>query len=100
MQVIPSDRELLKRLVTIPEISASGFSAREGLTGSGVTILKGNSYFGSWRVTAGKLVFVASSMGEPNQFVDGIDEAVRHTLLLILRSLQAKQLRKPLRAIA
>lgn len=89
MPAKPSERELLRRLAKIPEIAASGFSAREGLTGSGVTILRGKTYFGSWRITAGQFVFVASNMGEPNQFVANVDEAVRHTLLLILRSLQA-----------
>lgn len=84
----PLDQQLRKSLMNIPEIVASGFSVREGLTGAGVTILKGRTYFGSWRVTAGTLVFVSSSMGDANYFVESVDEAVRHTLLLILRSLQ------------
>ena len=80
----PLDQQLRQSLLDIPEISASGFSVREGLTGAGVTILKGKTYFGSWRVTAGTLVWVSSNMGEANHFVDTVDEAVRHTLLLIL----------------
>ena len=84
----------------IPEIVASGFSVREGLTGAGVTILKGRTYFGSWRVTAGTLVFVSSSMGDANYFVESVDEAVRHTLLLILRSLQQSGRVRSARAMA
>ena len=84
----------------IPEIVASGFSVREGLTGAGVTILKGRTYFGSWRVTAGTLVFVSSSMGDANYFVESVDEAVRHTLLLILRNLEKSGRVRSARAMA
>ncbi len=34
------DRELLQQLTDLPEVALSGFSVREGLAGSGVTILK------------------------------------------------------------
>ncbi len=96
----PLDQQLRKSLMDIPEIVASGFSVREGLTGAGVTILKGRTYFGSWRVTAGTLVFVSSSMGDANYFVESVDEAVRHTLLLILRSLQQSGRVRSARAMA
>lgn len=96
----PLDQQLRKSLMDIPEIVASGFSVREGLTGAGVTILKGRTYFGSWRVTAGTLVFVSSSMGDANYFVESVDEAVRHTLLLILRSLEKSGRVRSARAMA
>ena len=96
----PLDQQLRLSLIDIPEIVASGFSVREGLTGAGVTVLKGRTYFGSWRVTAGSLAFVSSSMGEPNHFVETVDDAVRHTLLLILRSLEQASRVRPARAMA
>jgi hypothetical protein len=98
MLASPLDQQLRKALVEIPEIIASGFSVREGLTGAGVTILKGRTYFGSWRVTAGTLVFVSSSMNDANYFVDSVDEAVRHTLLMILRSLEQSSRVRAVRA--
>jgi hypothetical protein len=99
MLSVPLDHQLRKCLIDIPEISASGFSVREGLSGAGVTVLKGRSYFGSWRVTGDSLVWVSSNMGEANHFVDSVDEAVRHTLLLILRSLEtSSRSRTPVRA--
>lgn len=82
------DCDLLTRLFEIPEVALSGFSARKGLTGSGVTILKGRTYFGSWRVTAGSLAWVSAVPGEPNHFEDTVDEAVRYTMLRILADLQ------------
>ena len=90
----PLDRQLRNSLTEIPEIIASGFSVREGLTGSGVTIFKGRTYFGSWRVTAGTLVWVSSNLGEANYLADTVDEAARHTMLLILRNLQASAVRR------
>jgi hypothetical protein len=82
------DRELLAALSGIPEVAASGFAVRKGLAGTGVTILKGDNYFGSWRVASGDLVWVNAKRWEPNHTVDSVDEAVRHTMLLILRSLE------------
>src|SRR5262249_37573784 len=38
------DRELLQQLADIPEVTLSGFSVREGLAGTGVTVLKGRNY--------------------------------------------------------
>lgn len=82
------DRVLLEKLLDIPEVADSGFSVREGLTGAGVTVLKGRSYYGSWRVTAGTLCWIHASPGSENVFVANVDEALRHTLLTILRSLE------------
>lgn len=91
----PLDRQLLETLAQIPEVDLCGFSAREGLTGAGVTILKGRSYFGSWRVTAGELVWVHSNISEPNHFEQTVDDAVRYTLLLILRNLEITRATRP-----
>jgi hypothetical protein len=100
MLKVSLDQQLRLQLLDIPEIIASDFAVREGLTGAGVTVLKGRTYFGSWRVTAGKLGFVSANMGDSNHFVDTVDEAVRHTLLMILRSLEQTQKFRPLRAMA
>jgi hypothetical protein len=94
------DHQLRISLMEIPEIAGSGFSVREGLTGSGVTLLKGRTYFGSWRVTARSLVFVSADMGETNYVADTADAAVRHTMLLILTDLRETYLRRPLQACA
>lgn len=82
------DSELLTRLFEIPEVALSGFTARKGLTGSGTTILKGRTYFGSWRVTAGSLAWVSAVPGEANHFEDTVDDALRYTMLRILSDLQ------------
>ena len=81
------DGELLSQLSEIPEVGLTGFTAREGLAG-GVTILRRGNYFGSWRVSAGELVWVHANLSEPSQFVASVDEAVRYTLLLILRNIE------------
>lgn len=88
MSLLPLDRQLLDSLSQIDEVELSGFSAREGLTGSGVTVLRGRTYFGSWRVTAGTLVWSFASSGAQNHFESTVDGAVRHTLLLILKNLE------------
>lgn len=82
------DGELLARLFDIPEVALSGFTSRKGLTGSGVTILKGRTYFGSWRVTAGSLAWVSAVPGEPSHFEDTVDDALRYTMMRILFDLQ------------
>jgi hypothetical protein len=82
------DRELLSALSEIPEVTLGGFTVREGLAGTGVTVLKGRNYFGSWRLAAGELVWVHANLAEPNYTVESVGEAVRHTLLLILRNLE------------
>lgn len=98
MLSVSLDKQLHQTLLDIPEIGSAGFAVREGLTGAGVTVLKGRTYFGSWRVTAGTLVWVSSNMADPNHFVDTLDEAVRHTLLLILRSLEMQSKLRTLKA--
>ncbi|HPG88928.1 MAG TPA: hypothetical protein PLD46_04700 [Hyphomicrobium sp.] len=100
MLSVSLDRQLHMALLEIPEIAAAGFSVREGLTGAGVTVLKGRTYFGSWRETASTLVWVSSNIGDPNYFVDTVDEALRHTLLLILRNLEMSSRERPLRAVS
>lgn len=89
------DRQLLQQLSEIEEIPLSGFTVREGLTGAGVTILKGRNYFGSWRITAGSLVWVHANLSEPNHFEQNVDDAVRYTLLLILRNLEMMRGKQP-----
>ena len=93
------DRELLQQLADIPEVTLSGFSVREGLAGTGVTILKGRDYFGSWRTVDRQLVWVPSNLTEPGHIVETVDEALRRTLLMILKSLETST-RKPPRALA
>lgn len=82
------DAELLQRLSELSELSACGFTVREGLTGSGVTVLKGRAYFGSWRVTAGTLCWIQANTGAEHVLAESVDDAIRHTLLMILRSLE------------
>jgi hypothetical protein len=94
------DQQLRAQLLDIPEIATSGFAVREGLTGAGVTILKGRAYFGSWRATQGQLVFVSANMNEPHHFVDSPGAAARYTLLLILKSLQISKNVRPAQALA
>lgn len=82
------EAEVLNRLMELPEVQLSGFSARAGLTGSGVTLMRGRSFFGSWRVTAGTLVWSYAHAGGNSYFTQSVDDAVRHTMLLILQNLQ------------
>lgn len=82
------DRQLLDRLSQISEIEAAGFSARAGLTGSGVTVLNGRTYFGSWRMTGGCLVWNYASANAQNHFEETVEGAVRHTLIAILKNLE------------
>ncbi len=93
------DRELLQQLADIPEVTMSGFSVREGLAGTGVTVLKGRDYFGSWRTVDTQLVWVPANLTEPGHIVETVDEAVRQTLLMILKNLEVTS-RKPPRALA
>jgi hypothetical protein len=99
MKWATADRELLQQLADIPEVTLSGFSVREGLAGTGVTVLRGRNYFGSWRTVASQLVWVPANLTEPGQIVETVDEAVRHTLLMILRSIEVSAHRPP-RALA
>jgi hypothetical protein len=83
-----ADAELLRQLMNMSEVRLSGFSVREGLAGTGVTVLKGENYFGSWRATAnGELVWTFADLAEPGSTVATVDEALRYTLLLILASI-------------
>ena len=86
------EAEVLNRLRQLPEVGLSGFSARAGLTGSGITVLNGRSFFGSWWITAGTLVWTHAHSGGTNYFAQSVDDAVRHTMLLILRSLEAQRM--------
>lgn len=86
-----AEAEVLNRLLDLPELHLSGFSARAGLTGAGVTLMRGRSFFGSWRVTAGTLVWSYAHAGGTNYFAHSVDDAVRHTMLLILHTLQQEQ---------
>lgn len=86
-----TEAEVLNRLLELPELHLSGFSARAGLTGAGVTIMKGRSFFGSWRVTCGTLVWTYAHAGGTNYFAESVDDAVRHTMLLVLRALESQQ---------
>lgn len=83
------DESLLERLSAIPEIELCNFAVRRGLFGAGVTVLRGRTYFGSWRLINGSLAWT-SSYGDQNYLsVDDVDEAVRHTLLMVLRNLES-----------
>jgi hypothetical protein len=91
MTRVTPDAELLRLLTEIPEVALSGFGVREGLAGNGVTVLKGRNYFGSWRATAaGDLVWNFADLSEPGRTVETVDEAVRYTLLLILRNIDRR----------
>lgn len=96
----PLDQQLRHRLSDIPEIAVSGFSVREGLTGAGVTVLKGRTYFGSWRLNAGALMWVSATSSDLNVRAASLEDAVRQTLLMILRSLQHSCTARPERALA
>ena len=96
----PRGNQLRVRLADITEFDTAGFSAREGLTGAGITILKGRTYFGSWRESQGKLLFVSANPSEPHFAASSVDEALRQTMLMILRSLEAAKRFGPVRASA
>ncbi|MGL4397480.1 MAG: hypothetical protein ACRCS9_13145 [Hyphomicrobium sp.] len=86
------EQVLIERLGSLTEVELSGFSVRTGLTGAGVTVLRGGTYFGSWRVTAGTLVWNHAHMTQSNYFAKDVDDALRHTMILILRSLETRRL--------
>lgn len=91
MPSISLDRQLIARLRTFSEISDSGFLISEGLTGTGVTVFRDQKYFGSWRVISGSLVWTDAALDPRRQTFETVDEAVRHMLLLILRTLEARR---------
>ena len=82
------EQQILERLTAIPELALSGFSARAGLTGAGVALLKGRTYYGAWRMTAGALVWTYASISGTPYFAPSVDDAVRHTMMMVLRSLE------------
>jgi hypothetical protein len=91
MNIVTPDSELLRELTDIPEIGLCGFGAREGLSGRGVTLLKGRNYFGSWRAApTGELIWTFADLTQPGRTVSSVDEAVRYTLLLILRNIETR----------
>jgi hypothetical protein len=100
MYSVPLDQQLRQRLTDISEIGAAGFSVRQGLTGAGVTVLKDRSYFGSWRLTAGALTWISATSGDGNFRATTVDDAIRHTMLLILQSLQQSNPARSDRAMA
>ncbi|HVZ04726.1 hypothetical protein [Hyphomicrobium sp.] len=101
MNCATTDSELLQQLSGIPEIDLCGFSVREGLSGRGVTMHKGRSYFGSWRAAPnGELIWTFADLNEPGRTVATVEEAVRYTLLLILRNLENKSDSAPKQARA
>ena len=79
---------LLKQLEQLPELEMSGFSVRPGLTGAGVTVLQGRTFFGSWRVTCGTLVWTFAGAKLTSYFAKTIDDATRHTMFVVLQRLQ------------
>lgn len=90
MNTATPDSELLRQLTDIPEIGLCGFGAREGLSGRGVTVLKGRNYFGSWRAApTGEIIWTFADLTQAGRTVSSVDEAVRYTLLLILRNIQS-----------
>lgn len=80
--------EILARLLALPEVQLAGFFPRAGLTGAGVTLMRGRSFYGSWRVSHGALVWNFAHSGGESYFANSLDDAIRHTLLLILRALE------------
>lgn len=85
------EQQLLERLAEIPELAQSGFQVRAGLTGAGVTLLRGRSYFGAWRNSFGSLVWTYSSSGDSSYFAASIEDATRYTMLVVLRSLETSR---------
>ncbi|MEQ1718364.1 MAG: hypothetical protein ABL907_20675 [Hyphomicrobium sp.] len=88
------ESEVLNRLLELPEVQLSGFSARAGLTGAGITIMKNRSFYGSWRVSCGALVWSYAHTGGTTYFAASVDDAVRHTMLLVLRSLESQSVQR------
>jgi hypothetical protein len=100
MRLHPLDRQLLERLSCIAEVNMSGFSVRLGLTGAGVSVMRGMTFFGSWRVRDDVFVWVPAKGGGNVRIADSVDEATRTTMLLILMALQAEAARTAPEALA
>jgi hypothetical protein len=78
---------LLEQLDQLQELENSGFSVRPGLTGAGVTVLQERNFFGSWRVTCGTLVWTFAGASTTSYFAKSVEDAARHTMLVVLRRL-------------
>lgn len=85
---------LLEQLEQFAELELSGFSVRPGLTGAGVTLLQGRTFSGSWRVTCNTLVWTYAGAGSTSYFAKSVEDAVRHTMLVILQRLQSQDQRR------
>ena len=85
------EKTLLEKLNEIPELPASGFSARAGLTGSGVTLLKGRSYFGAWRTSYGAFVWTYANTSEQPYRAASLEDAILHTMRMVLRVLETSK---------
>ena len=90
METKQLEAALLEQMDSLPELDLSGFSVRPGLTGAGVTVLQGRTFFGSWGVTCGTLVWTYAGASSTSYFAKSADDAVRYTMLAILRCLQAQ----------
>jgi hypothetical protein len=84
----PLDHELLSRLLDLPEIARSGFSVRSGFTGDGMTVLRGAHYVGSWRERNGMLQWTGADTRSTASIVPTVDDALKLTLMMILRHLE------------
>jgi hypothetical protein len=101
MSVHLFEDRLLESLTDIEELALSGFSVRPGLTRAGVTLLRGRVYFGAWRVSNGALVWTYANAGDTSYFAATVEDAVRHTMLMVLRNLEtARSHRAPAYASA
>ena len=85
---------LLEQLDRLQELDLSGFCVRPGLTGAGVTVLQGRTFFGSWRVTCRTLVWTYAGASFTSYFAKSVEDAVRFTMLVILRKLQFQDQRR------
>ncbi len=85
------EKTLLEKLNSLPELSASGFVARAGLTGNGVTLLKGRSYFGAWRRTYSAFVWTYANISEDPYHAASLDDAILHTMKMVLSALQTSK---------
>ncbi|MGE0054880.1 MAG: hypothetical protein AB7S74_11780 [Hyphomicrobium sp.] len=85
------EADVLRGLMRLPEFELSGFTARAGLTGCDVTVLKDRSFFGSWRASERTLTWTYANGGGSVYFAQTVEQAIRHTMLMVLRSLEAQR---------
>ncbi len=81
---------LLEQLERLPELEMSGFSVRPGLTGAGITVLQGRTFFGSWSVSCGALVWTFAGAALTTYFAKTVEDAARHTMFVVLQRLQSQ----------